>query len=140
MQKIFTSRSLTVWIACCAILLNALMPSISHALAASQASSPNSYAESNAEICTSTGIKTIVINNDNNDDKNSIKPAPTKLKPSAHCAYCLTHDGSVGLPPDILSFPLRAVSYALLPRLFYQAPAAPFSWSVTLSRAPPVIA
>jgi hypothetical protein len=66
-----------LWIACCAILLNALAPSVSHALSAARGYVPA------ADICSA----------------GDGYAAQERWHLLADCGYCLTHAGSEALPP-----------------------------------------
>ncbi|WP_313872679.1 DUF2946 domain-containing protein [Rugamonas sp. DEMB1] len=131
-----TIRLWQIWLACCAILLNALAPSISHAIAFANGQ-PTAW-----EVCRSDGSR--------------LTPAPagTTLaqQPASgrepqqqrgikldDCGYCATHAGSFGLPPA------GAVSAGLfdLPRLqpplFYRSPSPLTAWSAGRPRGPPAV-
>lgn len=117
----------TAWIACFAILLAALAPSISHALAIAGDGSGNWV-----EICTVSGSKLVSANHDHQS------PAPAdKFGHLKHCPFCLSHAVSVGLlPPADFTLPVVAGTH-ILPSLFYQAPRPLFAWAVAQPRAPP---
>jgi hypothetical protein len=120
---------LTVWIASFAILLAALAPSISHAVAAAQGV-PNGW----MEICTVEGAKLVQI-----ADGQPAKPAPgNKAAHLEHCPFCLNHAVSPGLL-SVFDFTIPVVeSSAVLPLLFYQASHPLFAWTAAQPRAPPV--
>jgi hypothetical protein len=125
------TRQFAAWIACLAILLAALAPSISHALAAAKGSD-----FSWMEICSTTGAKFVKVTDSQNPVKSST-PAE-KAMHSEHCPFCLTHAGSFGLPPTAaFAFPVVSVPPAF-PSLFYQSPRPLFIWAAAQSRAPPV--
>lgn len=67
-----------LWIACCAILLNALAPSVSHALNAERGYLPI------ADICTA---------NDSYDTEQ-------RFHLLADCEYCVQHGGDLFTPPS----------------------------------------
>ncbi|MBI1891215.1 MAG: DUF2946 domain-containing protein [Burkholderiales bacterium] len=114
------------WVACCAILLATLAPSISHALAAGGKSGIWS------EICSINGAKLVKLSGDNAPSS----PAG-KTDGMQHCPFCVTHGGSSDFIPTT-SFSLPAVTpIAVFPSLFYQAPRPPFVWASAQSRAPP---
>jgi hypothetical protein len=120
----------TAWIACFAILMAALAPSISHAVAASG----NKSFSPSSEICTAHGSK-------------SLKAAGKPLHNSApaehrthfeHCPFCFTHSPSFGLPPSgEIVIPL-ATGSPVLPFLFNHSPRPLFAWAAVQPRAPPV--
>lgn len=128
MHKI--TRKLTAWIACFAILLAALAPSISHAVSAAQGSGAGWL-----EVCTTAGAKLVQVA----DAQNPSSLPAEKGMHFEHCPFCSTHAGSVYLPPNA-DFILPVVSDApLLPSLYYQSPRPLFIWATAQSRAPPSI-
>lgn len=115
------------WIACFAILLAVLAPSISHALAA--------HAQHDAwvEICSVEGSKMIQVD----ADQHPQKPAHDQIGHFEHCPFCLNHSLAQGLPPAAdFVMPVIAGSH-LLPPLYYQASRPLFAWAVAQPRAPP---
>lgn len=136
MQLKSSTRLRWIWIACFAILMNALAPAISHAVNGK----PRSW-----EICLNDGTRvtgvgeldyaTFVAVTDRS------KPQPA-AQPMAHldmddCAYCLPHAGWFGLPQadSVLALPLDGA--ALRPFLFYQSPQPLPVWSASHPRGPP---
>ncbi|CAN5296101.1 hypothetical protein BH11PSE11_BH11PSE11_10550 [soil metagenome] len=126
---------LTAWIACFAILLSSLAPSISHALAAT-----NNAGNVITEVCTSTGLKLV----DKvgvpflNASLKSSLPADSKMMKSGHCPYCLPRAGSLGMPPVVTLTLPPAVAAQSFPSLSYLAPRPLFTWTSARSRAPPL--
>ncbi|MET3135882.1 hypothetical protein AAKU61_000220 [Undibacterium sp. GrIS 1.2] len=130
-QWIKRSR-LPLWIALFAILLNALAPSISHAL----------YARNGAsdlfEICTVSGTQFVSIDSAKNGASvqiKSSKPATPQLL--EHCPFCMTHAGSFALPSTPPVAPFVIGRHDHFPALFYHSPSPLFSWSAANPRAPP---
>lgn len=119
------------WIACFAILMASLAPSISHAVAAGK-SQPNAW----MEICTVMGSKMVAL--DISQDMQT--PAPVEsMAHLEHCPFCLNHAVSVGLPPPP-DFVMPVISGDhVLPSLFYQSSRPLFAWAVAQPRAPPAI-
>jgi len=117
------------WIACFAILMASLAPSISHAVAAAK-SVPNAW----MEICTVTGSKMVMVD----ADQNSQTPAPVeKTMHFEHCPFCLNHAVQAGMPPAA-DFVMPVISGDhVLPSLFYQSSRPLFAWAVAQPRAPP---
>ena len=120
------TRRLTAWIAMCAILLAALAPSVSHALA-----TRDGKALSWMEICSSTGIKLV------KTDKTSSPSQQHQAGCLEHCPFCSSHGNAVDLPasydlalPDVSAGSLR-------PTLFHHSPRPLFVWASAQSRAPP---
>ena len=120
---------LTAWIACFAMLLSVLAPSISHALAAGKQDGAGW-----TEICSTMGVKSIKVANTAADDSQS--PANGQST-SEHCPSCFTHTEALSLAP-VISFvlPLNPDAPAF-PPLFYQSPRPLFLWTKAPSRAPP---
>ena len=105
-----------IWIACFAILLNALAPSISHALAAPT--------PAGADICSNGKLK---------------PGTPSTLAPMADCAFCLPHAGSELLAPPTAPAVLALEGHALRPYLFYHAPRPLLALSAAPPRGPPAL-
>jgi hypothetical protein len=130
-MTLFTRR-FAAWIACFAILLAALAPSISQAVANAKQESGSGW----AEICSVAGIRFVQVDEDGAADGKS----GGKAMQMEHCAFCSTHAGSVGLPPASPVLPLRLSSgTAIFPVLYYQSPSPLFIWSAAQSRAPPTL-
>ncbi|MCC7714799.1 DUF2946 domain-containing protein [Janthinobacterium lividum] len=130
-MTLFTRR-FAAWIACFAILLAALAPSISQAVANAKQESGSGW----AEICSVAGIRFVQVDNDGAADEKS----GGKAMQMEHCAFCSTHTGSVGLPPASTVLPLLVASgTAIFPALYYQSPSPLFIWSTAQSRAPPAL-
>lgn len=126
------TRRCAAWIACFAILLAALAPSISQAVANAKQESGSGW----AEICSVAGIRFVQVD----DDGAANGQSGGKAMQMEHCAFCATHAGSVGLPPTCPALLLPAASgTAILPALYYQSPAPLFIWSTAQSRAPPAL-
>ncbi len=117
-----------IWIACCAILINALAPSLSQALAALRGP-PAGW-----DICRADASAPLV--------------RPALWTPAAravrrtdgpgkamlvHCAYCLPHAGSDALLSSKGSASSLLLGHALRPVLVYRAPQP---WLALLARAP----
>ena len=131
-MTLFTRR-LAAWIACFAILLAALAPSISQAVANAKQQSGSGW----AEICSVAGIRFVQVVEDGTTEDGK---SAGKAMQMEHCAFCSTHAGSVGLPPTSPVLPLPvAMGTAIFPALYYQSPAPLFIWSTAQSRAPPAL-
>lgn len=130
MRKFLKNKPLFVWIACFAMLLNALAPSISHAVTAwSSASAPA------MEVCTMNGVQSIAATAGLPAGDHS---GQTDAGNSGHCHFCLAHCGSLALLPT--GMPVRAIvaGHDLFPHLFYHAPYRLFSWAAANPRGPPL--
>ena len=126
MVKFLRRKRLQVWIACLAILLNALAPSISHAL------SP--VPSTMMEICSATGTRWVAGEQAMTD---ASKKSP--LDHLKHCPFCMTHADTFALPLPLLPSFAVAGGDALFPALFYHSPSPLFSWSAAKPRGPPAI-
>lgn len=132
-MTLFTRR-FAAWIACFAILLAALAPSISQAVASAKQESGSGW----AEICSVAGIRFVQLVQAGDGDAD--EKSGGKVMQMEHCAFCSTHAGSVGLPPTSPVLPLLVASgTAIFPSLYYQSPAPLFIWSTAQSRAPPAL-
>ena len=131
-MTLFTRR-FAAWIACFAILLAALAPSISQAVANAKQESGSGW----AEICSVAGIRFVQVVEDGTTEDGK---SAGKAMQMEHCAFCSTHAGSAGLPPTSPVLPLPvAMGTAIFPALYYQSPAPLFIWSTAQSRAPPAL-
>lgn len=93
MGPLSTRRTLYLWIACLAMLLNALTPSLSHALAASGRGGW-------VEVCSAAGKQYVAA-------PAVPSPTDTSLHQLAHCPFCLPHAGSFALPaPQLFHLPV----------------------------------
>ena len=118
------ARRISSWIAILAILLGALAPAISHALA--------SPGKGWVEVCTAQG--TIWVAGDEAGDNKSSKTTDE----AKHCAYCSFHAHALGiLPSAATALPVPALSEAV-PRAFLSAPRTLHAWANAQPRAPPI--
>ena len=123
------NRRLIAWIASFAILLSALAPSISHAVAV--AKGENSLW---VEVCSVAGSKLVKI--DEAGDPASPAKKPMSME---HCPFCFTHAGMTGILSGIAVVLPVVAGKPVLPPLYYQSPRPLFSWAPAQSRAPPVL-
>lgn len=129
MKKTLATRALWVWIACFAVLMNALAPSVSHAIAFSQGV-PATW-----EICRADGTRVTVSGLITGAEDGGKSDGAAKAA-GEDCAYCQTHAGSFGLPPVTLSsLPVKGMRAA--PFLFYRAPRPLAAWTTAQPRGPP---
>jgi hypothetical protein len=123
-------RARIAWIACLAILFNALVPLVSHAM---QAATPAAMVME-MEVCTAMGMETMSV---------ALPAAPDGLdagklqKHMNHCGYCVVHASAHGLPPPMTAVFVPAASRAAWPPLYYQSPRPLFSRALAQPRAPP---
>lgn len=123
-----TRRARFLWLALFAVLLNALAPTVSHALAASRPAIP-------VDVCSVDGGAPFAT-------------AAALLMQHEHagmsvlddCGYCLTHAGTHGLPPPVHAPPPLVLGAEPRPFLFHHAPRPLAVWLAAVPRGPPVFA
>lgn len=127
----FTSKaraSLVLWIACCAILLAALAPTVSRALTVAQG-----MAVPSLEICSVAGGMNMVpiklISQEPARDHGAMQ--------MGDCPCCSMHAATLALPPASLAPATGALIAGLLPVLFYQSINPLFAWTPVQPRGPP---
>ena len=129
----FTSKAratLVLWIACCAILLAALAPTVSRALTVARG-----MAVPSLEICSVAGGMNMV----------PIKPSSQEPAPEqgamqmGDCPCCSMHAATLALPPAGLAPATGALIVGLLPVLFYQSINPLFAWTPLQPRGPPAV-
>jgi hypothetical protein len=122
-----------IWVACFAVLVNALAPSISHAIAASRG-------EPGLEICrsgdslgkpVSPALLAAIASAALEQDPSAMDAA------MADCGYCLSHAGSYLILPDAPFRMALLEGHALRPFLFYHAPAPLPLLTAAPPRGPP---
>ncbi len=130
MGKLTRRTKLHIWIACIAILLNVLTPSISHAL------SSINHGRNWIEVCTVDGTKVIAA------DQAALMKSPlgALFHHLEHCPFCVSDASAPPLPGLAVAPFAIAGAYSLLPGLYYRAPAPLFSYSQSNPRAPPASA
>jgi hypothetical protein len=133
MQSTSTSWRWTIWIACFAVLMNALAPSISHAMAAANGV-PGTW-----EICRADG-NALAAPGDHDlvvVGQMAKKTTQDKAAPMSDCGYCLPHGGSLALMPSTITGLGLIGGHALRPFLFYRAPQPLLALSAAPPRGPP---
>jgi hypothetical protein len=125
MRAVRAHRRLTSWIAALAVLLAALAPALSHALASGTGAHW-------IEICTTQGSRWIQAGEDGTERT----PASAHLL--EHCPYCTLHAPALGLPPVpvLVHLPLQ-LDHAV-PLAFLSAPRTLHAWVSAQPRAPPL--
>jgi hypothetical protein len=118
-----------IWIACLAILFNALAPTIAHALVSQNGPTIE------MEVCSATGPKFISV------DQATGEPSrfDSSLHHLEHCPFCLTQADSFALPGHTSTRFSVIGGHDAFPALFYQSPSPLFSWSTANPRAPPAM-
>ena len=115
------------WLALLAMLALALLPSVSHAIAASRSKA------SWGEICTHQGVQMVA----QGDAEN---PAPITDAIIGHmesCPFCGLSAGTLAMPPAPLTAAKLAITGMAPPKLFLHAPRTLFAWRSAQPRAPP---
>jgi hypothetical protein len=125
----FTTRLLrrSCWLAIFAMLALALLPAVSHALAASRG------AAGDIEVCTPQGVRLV---SDADAGSGPVAPAALDIH-LEHCPLCSLCAHALGMPPAPPSALPLALAAAEAPPRFLQAPRTPFAWRSAQPRAPP---
>jgi len=126
-------RHVGVWIACFAILLAALAPTVSRVLAAA-CNQPSCIAEgwSGGDAA----VEHDAAHSSHHSNHESGGPAKKELH-FEHCPFCATHAGSFGaIPVDRIALSVPGGSHVLL-SFFHQSHHPQFAWVTPHSRAPP---
>jgi hypothetical protein len=132
MQMPLYTRRFAAWAACLAILMSALAPSASHALALARG-----VDIAWMEVCSVAGIKRVKA--DAGIDKAGAPASHDTLAQAGHCPYCGTHAASFALPPAAAPAFQLTGGAGMRPLLFYQSPGPLPVWTDAHSRAPPVV-
>jgi hypothetical protein len=127
------TRQLYTWIACFAILVNALAPSISHAMAAFSGD-PATW-----EICR-TDTSATATATPGQPDLVVVGNGKSTVDKMAHCGYCLPHGASYALMPAAITGLGIFGGHELRPFLFYRAPRPLLALSAAPPRGPPALA
>jgi hypothetical protein len=130
MQAKSTSWRWAIWIACFAVLMNALAPSISHAMASANGV-PGTWEICRADAAAHDEPALVVVG------QLGKKIAHDKAALMADCGYCLPHGGSVALMPSTITGLGLMGGHALRPFLFYRAPQPLLALSAAPPRGPP---
>ena len=139
----------TIWIACFAVLMNALAPSISHAMtaASSKRGVPATWeicrADANSKAAAMPGQPELVVVGalaNTMADTMAKKITESTSADMDDCGYCLPHGGSVSLMPSTITGLGLMGGHALRPFLFYRAPQPLLALSAAPPRGPPASA
>lgn len=125
MRAVRHHLQLAGWIAVLAILLSALAPSLSQALAAGTGSNW-------VEVCTAQGSKWMAAG------EAGTEPAPASAHVLDHCPYCSLHAPALGLPPVASMPPLLLQRAHEVPRAYLAARRTLHAWVSAQPRAPPL--
>lgn len=136
-------HTLSSWIAILAVLLNALMPTVSVTLDNLWNKNSNIDASINAsaggwiEVCSTNGSIWVRLAADGRLLEQTDRKPANAPNSMGHCAYCVTHAASFGLPPiPIWVVPVLSLAAGLVPRN-QPTPRLPAPWLVPAARAPP---
>lgn len=114
-----------------AVLMAALAPSVSEALASWRGSAV-AYL---GEICTAQESRRVT-----GDSSRGAGGHGDRSVPFEHCPFCPTHAGSFGLPPSSsIAIPI-VNGDRLAPSLYFRSPRPLFNWATAQPRAPPLAA
>jgi hypothetical protein len=119
-------KALTVWIACLALLLGSLVPTLARAL---HSDAPGRW----ADICTTAASPMA----GGAAQQRLAGPMASIEHLHEHCPQCSPHLAAPGLPPPRLDQPALLQLRFSLPRLFLVAPRPLFAWAKAQPRAPP---
>ena len=122
--------SIVLWIACIAIFLATLAPTVSRALTVA-----SGLAVPSLEICSVAGGMNMSAATLSND-------APDTSKGSMRmgdCPCCSMHADTLSVPPTSLVLASGELITGLLPELFYQSAAPLFAWTPVPPRGPPAV-
>ena len=120
--------SIVLWIACIAIFLATLAPTVSRALTVA-----SGLAVPSLEICSVAGGMNMLPATLSTD-------APDTSKGGMHmgdCPCCSMHADTLSMPPTTLVLASGEILTGLLPELFYQSATPLFAWTPIQPRGPP---
>ena len=125
-----SKASIVLWIACIAIFLATLAPTVSRALTVA-----SGLAVPSLEICSVAGGMNMLPATLSTD-----APDPDTSKCSMRmgdCPCCSMHADTLSLPPTSLVLASGELITGLLPELFYQSATPLFAWTPVQPRGPP---
>ena len=127
MQALRRHHHLHAWIAIATLLLAALVPTLSHALA-------GQVPTDRVEICTAQRMQWVESAASGQDGSQ-----PHAIQLLEHCPFCLTPGPVLGLPPADLSLRLLTGLSDAPTQAFLAAPRRVHAWVSAQPRAPPSI-
>ena len=120
---------IVLWIACIAIFLATLAPTVSRALTVA-----SGMAVPSLEICSvAGGMQAVPVRYDGEQPSAPEKPGMRM----ADCPCCSMHADTLSLPPTSLVLASGELITGLLPELFYQSATPLFAWTPVQPRGPP---
>jgi|BarGraIncu00222A_1022003.scaffolds.fasta_scaffold43111_2 hypothetical protein len=120
-------RTFFAWLASFAMLMGAVAPTLSHALAR--------QAPAWIQVCSAQGSSWIRTDA-SAPVEGSRQPAPGHA--FEHCPYCSLHAAGLGMPPGIPDVPALSRAHAVHPHRVAAAPTLRL-WSDAQSRGPPAL-
>ena len=119
---------IVLWIACIAIFLAALAPTVSRALTVA-----SGLAVPSLEICSVAGGMTMLPATLSTDAPDTSKGSMRMVD----CPCCSMHAATLDIPPTSLVLVSGEILTGLLPLLFYQSATPLFAWTPVQPRGPP---
>ncbi|MCA1859277.1 DUF2946 domain-containing protein [Janthinobacterium sp. HSC-3S05] len=120
--------SIVLWIACIAIFLATLAPTVSRALTVA-----SGLAVPSLEICSVAGGMNMLPATLSTDAPDTSKGGMRM----GDCPCCSMHADTLSMPPTILVLASGEILTGLLPTLFYQSATPLFAWTPVQPRGPP---
>ena len=120
--------SIVLWIACIAIFLATLAPTVSRALTVA-----SGLAVPSLEICSVAGGMTMLPATLSTDTPDTSKGSMRM----GDCPCCSMHADTLSVPPISLVLASGELITGLLPELFYQSATPLFAWTPVQPRGPP---
>ena len=120
--------SIVLWIACIAIFLATLAPTVSRTLTVA-----SGLAVPSLEICSVAGGMTMLPATLSTDTPDTSKGSMRM----GDCLCCSMHADTLSVPPTSLVLASGELITGLLPELFYQSAAPLFAWTPVQPRGPP---
>ena len=119
---------IVLWIACIAIVLATLAPTVSRALTVA-----SGLAVPSLEICSVAGGMTMLPATLSTDAPDTSKGSMRMVD----CPCCSMHAATLDIPPTSLVLVSGEILTGLLPLLFYQSATPLFAWTPVQPRGPP---
>ncbi|WP_298408119.1 DUF2946 domain-containing protein [Janthinobacterium sp.] len=119
---------IVLWIACIAIFLATLAPTVSRALTVA-----SGLAVPSLEICSVAGGMTMLPATLSTDAPDTSKGSMRMVD----CPCCSMHAATLDIPPTSLVLVSGEILTGLLPLLFYQSATPLFAWTPVQPRGPP---
>ncbi|EZP39872.1 DUF2946 domain-containing protein [Janthinobacterium lividum] len=123
-----SKASIVLWIACIAIFLATLAPTVSRALTVA-----SGMAVPSLEICSVAGGMNMLPATFSTDAPDTSKSGMRM----GDCPCCSMHAATLDVPPTTLVLASGELITGLLPLLFYQSATPLFAWTPVQPRSPP---